>query len=113
MRTASSYNNGRIILPARVVIMVGRDIGTVVLPDAPLKIYLDAALDVRARRRLSEQVARVNRPTIKPSFHPDDMRRRDALTVAAMLRHYAWPWTPLRLMPRHWQGEVVERARIG
>jgi CMP/dCMP kinase len=33
------------------VVMVGRDIGTVVLPDADLKIYLDASLQERARRR--------------------------------------------------------------
>jgi cytidylate kinase len=36
------------------VIMVGRDIGTVVLPDAPLKIYLDASPEERARRRHNE-----------------------------------------------------------
>jgi cytidylate kinase len=33
------------------VVMDGRDIGTVVLPDADLKIFLDASLDERARRR--------------------------------------------------------------
>ena len=33
------------------VVMVGRDIGTVVLPDADLKFFLDAAVEVRARRR--------------------------------------------------------------
>ncbi len=33
------------------VVMDGRDIGTVVLPDAELKVYLDASLDERARRR--------------------------------------------------------------
>ncbi len=33
------------------VVMVGRDIGTVVMPDADLKIWLDASLEVRARRR--------------------------------------------------------------
>ncbi|CAG0968010.1 CMP/dCMP kinase [Anaerolineae bacterium] len=33
------------------IIMAGRDIGTVVLPDADLKIYLDATLDIRAERR--------------------------------------------------------------
>lgn len=33
------------------VVMVGRDIGTVVLSDAGLKVYLDASADVRARRR--------------------------------------------------------------
>ncbi len=33
------------------IVMVGRDIGTVVLPDADLKIYLDASPQERARRR--------------------------------------------------------------
>ncbi|WP_322820347.1 (d)CMP kinase [Chloroflexus sp.] len=36
------------------VVMVGRDIGTVVMPDADLKIYLQASLAERARRRLAE-----------------------------------------------------------
>ncbi len=36
------------------VVMVGRDIGTVVLPKADLKIYLDATVDVRAMRRYRE-----------------------------------------------------------
>ncbi len=40
------------------IVMVGRDIGTVVLPDADLKIYLDATLEQRARRRYLEVVAR-------------------------------------------------------
>ena len=39
------------------IIMLGRDIGTVVLPDASLKIYLDASAEVRARRRHDELVA--------------------------------------------------------
>jgi cytidylate kinase len=67
----------RRIAEAGKVVMVGRDIGTVVLPDAPLKIYLEARLEVRARRRLSEQQARgkvVDYQTIL-----DDMRRRDQI----------------------------------
>jgi len=40
------------------VVMDGRDIGTVVLPDAQLKIYLDADLDERARRRHEELLRR-------------------------------------------------------
>ena len=36
------------------VIMDGRDIGTVVLPDAELKIYLTASAEARAERRLKE-----------------------------------------------------------
>lgn len=38
------------------IIMMGRDIGSVVLPDADLKIYLDASPEVRAQRR-SQQAA--------------------------------------------------------
>lgn len=37
------------------VVMVGRDIGTVVMPDAELKIFLGASLDERARRRADER----------------------------------------------------------
>jgi cytidylate kinase len=40
------------------VVMVGRDIGTVVLPEADLKIFLDASLEERAHRRYREMVAR-------------------------------------------------------
>jgi cytidylate kinase len=40
------------------VVMVGRDIGTVVLPEADLKIYLEASVAERARRRYEEQHAR-------------------------------------------------------
>ncbi|MBN2403772.1 MAG: (d)CMP kinase [Spirochaetes bacterium] len=36
------------------IIMDGRDIGTVVFPDADIKIYLDASVDVRAHRRAVE-----------------------------------------------------------
>lgn len=39
------------------VIMAGRDIGTVVLPDAHLKIYLDASVEARTRRRQLERQA--------------------------------------------------------
>ena len=40
------------------VVMVGRDIGTVVLPEADLKIYLDASAEERARRRTLELIGR-------------------------------------------------------
>lgn len=39
----------------RNVVMEGRDIGTVVLPNADVKIYLDASLEERARRRCRER----------------------------------------------------------
>lgn len=39
------------------VVMAGRDIGTVVLPNADLKVYLDASREVRARRRQQQEAA--------------------------------------------------------
>jgi cytidylate kinase len=57
VRRALSAQQRRIGQRGRVV-MVGRDIGTVVLPDADLKIYLDASAEERARRRYDEIIAR-------------------------------------------------------
>jgi len=45
------------------VVMVGRDITTEVLPDADLKIYLDASLEERARRRYDELIERGRKVT--------------------------------------------------
>jgi len=59
------------------VVMVGRDIGTVVLPDAELKVYLDASVEERARRRWLEEQARgkeVDYDVVLAS-----MRRRDGI----------------------------------
>lgn len=57
VRAAMTQQQRRVAAGGRVV-MVGRDVGTVVFPEAPLKIYLDASLEVRARRRYEEQIAR-------------------------------------------------------
>jgi len=48
----------RTIASGGPVVMVGRDIGTVVVPDAGLKVYLDATPEERARRRFREAAAR-------------------------------------------------------
>lgn len=53
VRRALSAQQRRIGQRGRVV-MVGRDIGTVVLPEADLKIYLDASAGERSRRRYEE-----------------------------------------------------------
>ncbi len=62
------------------VVMVGRDIGAIVLPDAELKIYLTASLEERAHRRHTELVARLgeNNPAL-PTLHQlrQDISRRD------------------------------------
>ena len=57
------------------VVMVGRDIGTVVLPMADLKIYLTATLEERARRRLHDLRERGQTMSYKAVL--EDMRRRD------------------------------------
>jgi CMP/dCMP kinase len=57
VRQALAAQQRRIGLRGRVV-MVGRDIGTVVLPEADLKIYLDASAQERARRRYTEIIKR-------------------------------------------------------
>jgi cytidylate kinase len=44
----------RRLVPAHGAVVEGRDIGTVVWPDADVKVYLDARPDVRADRRVSE-----------------------------------------------------------
>ncbi len=57
------------------VVMVGRDIGTVVLPDADLKIYLDATLAERARRRHLERQRRGEQVSFEQVLA--DVERRD------------------------------------
>jgi cytidylate kinase len=72
------------------VVMVGRDIGTVILPDAELKIYLDASVEARARRRTDEMLARgesANYEAILAS-----MRERDRIDSTR-------PHAPLRPAP--------------
>ena len=54
------------------VVMVGRDIGTVVLPDATLKVYLTTSADVRAARRAAE----MGMPE-RTDEYLDEIRRRD------------------------------------
>ena len=54
----------------------GRDIGTVVCPDAAVKIYVTAAPEVRARRRHAEQVGRGEPVTYEAVL--EGIRQRDA-----------------------------------
>ena len=60
----------------RQVVMVGRDIGTVVLPDADLKIYLEASAEARARRRFLEVQAKGESTDYEAILR--SMRARDA-----------------------------------
>jgi cytidylate kinase len=68
----------------QAVVMEGRDIGTVVFPDAQVKIYLDAAPEVRAGRRAAETggaVAEISRDLAERD-HRDRTRTEAPLTQA-------------------------------
>jgi cytidylate kinase len=58
-------------------VLAGRDIGTVVLPQADLKVYLTASVDVRAQRRLAELVAQGQQVSLEQVRR--DMERRDRI----------------------------------
>ncbi len=57
------------------VVMDGRDIGTVVLPNATVKIYLTASAEARAERRYKELCEKGTAVTLKEVY--DDMVKRD------------------------------------
>jgi cytidylate kinase len=59
------------------VVMDGRDIGTVVFPDAELKIFMTASVEVRAQRRYSELVAKGDAVTLEEISA--NLKHRDAV----------------------------------
>jgi len=59
------------------VVMDGRDIGTVVFPDAELKIFMTASVEVRAQRRFSELVAKGDAVTLEEISA--NLKHRDAV----------------------------------
>jgi cytidylate kinase len=77
----------RAMAAAGGVVMDGRDIGTVVLPDADLKFYLDADPDIRAARRLRD-LERTGLPAEFGAVRSEVLRRdaRDSGRAASPLR---------------------------
>ena len=59
------------------VVMDGRDIGTVVFPDAELKIFMTASVEVRAQRRFAELVAKGDDVTLEEISA--NLKHRDAV----------------------------------
>ncbi|TME80729.1 MAG: (d)CMP kinase [Chloroflexi bacterium] len=59
------------------IVMAGRDIGTVILPDADLKIFLDASVEERGRRRAEERGVEANSQEGQAILA--QLRRRDDL----------------------------------
>ena len=70
--------------------MAGRDIGTVVLPDADLKIYLDASVQERARRRAEQRG--IDPASSQGQAILEALRRRDRLDSTRAV-------APLRIAP--------------
>lgn len=66
------------------VVMVGRDIGTVVLPDADLKIYLTTSIEERARRRHGDLVAQYGAASPSLEDVRQEIAQRDALDMPHM-----------------------------
>lgn len=62
----------------RDVVVEGRDIGSVVFPETPFKFYIDASLDVRARRREAQGLA----DSISERDRHDSSRRTSPLVIA-------------------------------
>jgi cytidylate kinase len=59
------------------VVMEGRDIGTVVFPHAEVKIFLDAAPEVRGQRRYDQLGLKGSIPEVQPEEVIQDLRARD------------------------------------
>ena len=72
------------------VVVDGRDIGTVVFPDAPLKVFLTATPDERARRRLAQRGDRIDPAELKRESDALGARdRADSTRRVAPLRSAA------------------------
>lgn len=77
----------RTLARTRNVVMDGRDIGTVVLPDADVKLFLTAAPEDRARRRYEELLARGQQAEYETVLKDLEERdRNDSTRTAAPLR---------------------------
>jgi cytidylate kinase len=76
VRRALTEQQRRIAAGGRMV-MVGRDIGTVVLPDADLKLFIQASVEERARRRYRESRSRGEQVSYEEVLK--SMRRRDEI----------------------------------
>lgn len=70
----------------RGVVMVGRDIGTVVLPNADLKVYLTTSLEERARRRHGDLVALHGAAAPSLETVREEIAQRDVLDAPNMRR---------------------------
>lgn len=100
------------------IVMEGRDIGTVVFPDADVKIYLDASPGERARRRASDPAHASSRSegvadvaaALEQRDHRDRTRAASPLTVAPDAAHIDTTGVPIDEVVEQVMG-VVEARR--
>jgi cytidylate kinase len=106
---AAMVERQRALIDAGRYVAEGRDIGTVVSPEAPLKVYLTATDEERARRRAAESGEPVD--SVRDSQHRRDSRDRDrphgALRPADDAVELDTSGTPLEQVV----AQVVELAR--
>jgi cytidylate kinase len=104
LRAALLARQRRLVDGGRIV-MAGRDIGTVVLPDADLKIFLDASAEERARRRVLERG--LDPEGAEAAEILEELRRRDRLDSTR-------PVAPLKAAPDavvlHTDGNTLDQT---
>jgi CMP/dCMP kinase len=92
----------------RGLVMEGRDIGTVVFPEAPLKVFLEADPEERARRRLGQEEAEGRRATLEQTA--GEIRQRDRLDAERKISPLVAAPDAVRIDSTHLTAEqVVER----
>jgi cytidylate kinase len=94
------------------IIVAGRDIGTVVLPDAELKLYLEVSIEERARRRAAERDLDLASPEAQAIL--EDLRRRDHLDSSRAVAPLRVPEDAvvIRSDGREFGGTVEEVVRV-
>jgi cytidylate kinase len=83
------------------VVVDGRDIGTVVFPDAPVKVFLTASPEERARRRLAQRGGRID---------PAELRREAEALAARDLADATRPVAPMKPAA---DARLLDTTRIG
>ncbi len=97
-RIGEKYGSGLAEKPG--IVMVGRDIGTVVMPNAAVKIYMDASVEERARRRYRE--LRSDGKTVDLAQIREEIVRRDKLDSERVT-------SPLRIAEGAW---IVDTTKL-
>jgi CMP/dCMP kinase len=94
----------------RCIVMVGRDIGTVVLPDADVKLWIVAATEERARRRLAEHLPGTAGLTLAEAER--QIMERDALDTGRIVSPLVRPEGAVEIDTGHLSPEQCVEAAL-